>query len=179
MRKNCWQITIATLMQPLQYDSRCSAAKDHSVPHAAAATRNLDAAIALRSAETELQTTIELRATAPGSEAPNPDRGTILKDCLYKRNLERKLISVKILRCDLHRQVASPNVSTKVAAEAGARHMVFSRVKWLDAAMQGSSSVRRLRLRSFAPVIGFSIAMCRCRSPWSGCTMLPWWQTRI
>ena len=48
-------------MQPLQYDLRCSAAKDSSITHAAAAPSILDAAITMRSAETELQSTIELR----------------------------------------------------------------------------------------------------------------------
>ena len=33
--------------------------------------------------------------------------------------------------------------------EAGARNLVFFRVKWLQPAMKGTSSVRRLRLRSF------------------------------
>ena len=33
--------------------------------------------------------------------------------------------------------------------EAGARNLVFFRVKWLQAAMKGTSCVRRVRLRSF------------------------------
>ena len=60
-------------MQPLQYDLRCSAAKDNSITHAAAAPSNLDAAITMRSAETELQNTIELHATASAIAAPKPD----------------------------------------------------------------------------------------------------------
>ena len=60
-------------MQPLQYDLRDPAAKDNSITHAAAARRNLDAAITMRSAETELQNTIELRATASETAAPKPD----------------------------------------------------------------------------------------------------------
>ena len=51
-------------MQPLQYDLRDPAAKDNSITNAATARSNLDAAITMRSAETELQNTIELRATA-------------------------------------------------------------------------------------------------------------------
>ena len=51
-------------MQPLQYDLRSRAAKDNSMTNAATARSNLDAAITMRSAETELQNTIELRATA-------------------------------------------------------------------------------------------------------------------
>ena len=53
MEKICWQITVAAFMQPLQYDWRCPAAKDNSITHAAAASSNLDAAIPMRTAETE------------------------------------------------------------------------------------------------------------------------------
>ena len=66
-------------MQPLQYDLRCSVAKDNKtivlrcVTHAAAAPSNLDAAITMRSADTELQNTIELRATVSEIAAPKPD----------------------------------------------------------------------------------------------------------
>ena len=49
-------------MQPLLYDLRDPAAKDNSITNAATARSNLDAAITMRSAETELQNTIEPRA---------------------------------------------------------------------------------------------------------------------
>ena len=52
--KICWQITLAALMQPLKYDLRDPAAQDNSITHAAAAPSNIDAAITMRSAETEL-----------------------------------------------------------------------------------------------------------------------------
>ena len=45
-------------MQPLQYDLRSRAAKDNSITNAATARSNLDAAITMRSAETESQTAI-------------------------------------------------------------------------------------------------------------------------
>ena len=87
--KICWQMTVAALMQPLQYDLRDPAAKDNSITHAAAARSNLDAAITMRSAEIELQNTIELRATASETAAPKPDgsrrqsrKKTILKHFL-------------------------------------------------------------------------------------------------
>ena len=73
-KKIRWQITIATLVQPFQYDPQCSAAKDHGIMHAVAAPTNLDAAITVRSLQTELQNTKELRATAPEIAAPKPDR---------------------------------------------------------------------------------------------------------
>ena len=60
-------------MQPLQYDLRSRAAKDHSITNAATARSNLDTAITMRSAETELQSTIELRTTASEIVAPKPD----------------------------------------------------------------------------------------------------------
>ena len=68
MKQICCQRTArnlhAAFMQPVQCDSRLSAAKRNSITHAAAARSNLDAAIPLRSAATELQNTIELCTTA-------------------------------------------------------------------------------------------------------------------
>ena len=75
-------------MQPLQYDLRDPAAKNNSITHAATARSNLDAAIPLRSTVTELQNTIELRATTSETAAPKPDldakakKKTILKHFL-------------------------------------------------------------------------------------------------
>ena len=60
-------------MQPLQDDLRSRAAKDNSITNTATARSNLDAAITMRSAETELQNTTELRATASEIVAPKPD----------------------------------------------------------------------------------------------------------
>ena len=48
IEKICWQITVAALMQPLQYYLRDPAAKDNSITHAAAAASNLDAVITMR-----------------------------------------------------------------------------------------------------------------------------------
>jgi len=60
-------------IQTFQYDLRSSAAKDNSIAHAAAAPSNLDAGVPMQFAETELQNTIELRATASETAAPKPD----------------------------------------------------------------------------------------------------------
>ena len=90
MEKICWQITVAAFMQPIQYDLRSSAAKDNSILHAAVAPSNLDAATTMRSAEAELQNTIELRAKALKIAAPKPDldakakKKTILKHFLKR-----------------------------------------------------------------------------------------------
>ena len=73
MKEICWQITVAAFMQPLQYDLRGPAAKDNSITHAAVARSNLDAAITMRSAKTELPNTIELRATGSEITGPKPD----------------------------------------------------------------------------------------------------------
>ena len=86
-------------MQPLQYDLRDPAAKDNSITNATTARSNLDAAITMQSAETELQKTIELRATASEIVAPKPDldaraKKTILKHFL-KRFLEGKSLAPK------------------------------------------------------------------------------------
>ena len=84
-------------MQPLQYDLQSSAAKDNSITHAAAA------ATTMRSAETELQNTIELRATVSEIAASKPDgwistpkqKKTILKHFL-KAFLKGKLLAPKL-----------------------------------------------------------------------------------
>ena len=89
-------------MQWLQYDLQSSTAQDNSITHAAAAQSNLDAAITMRSAETELQNTIELRATGSAIAAPKPDgsrrqsrKKTILKHFL-KWALKGKLLAPKL-----------------------------------------------------------------------------------
>ena len=46
--------------------------------------------------------------------------------------------------------------------EAGARNLAFFRVKWLQPAMKGTSSVRRLRLRSFGSFYVFCNNGCSC-----------------
>ena len=74
--------------------------------------------------------------------------------------------------------------------EAGARNRVFFRVKWLQATMKGTSSVRRLRLRSFrtrlVPSMCFATMVvpvcvvlcvsrsCGCWSHWNGCMNVAW-----
>ena len=110
------QITIAAWMQPLQYDLRCSAAKDNSITHAAAAPSNLDAATTMRSADTELQNTIELRATVSKIAAPKPDgsrrqsrKKTILKHFL-KGFLKGKLLPWK-LRKSTRKSLSQPGCS--------------------------------------------------------------------
>ena len=114
MEKICWQITVAAFMQPLQYDLRSPAAKDNSITHAATAWSNLDAAITMRSAETELQNTIELRATASEIVAPKLDLDARAKkddfEALFKRIFRRKITSAKNafrarLPSKLHRQL--------------------------------------------------------------------------
>ena len=53
-----------------------------------------------------------------------------------------------------------------VGEEAGARNLVFFRVKWLQPAMKDTSSVRRLRLGSFhariVPPMCFATSGCSC-----------------
>ena len=44
--------------------------------------------------------------------------------------------------------------------EAGARNLMFFRVKWLQPAMKGTSCVQRVRLRSFHARIGSSSMFC-------------------
>ena len=53
-----------------------------------------------------------------------------------------------------------------VGEEAGARNLVFFRVQWLQAAMKGTSCVRRVRLGSFrtrlAPPLCSAKSGCSC-----------------
>ena len=72
-------------MQPLQDDFRDPAAKDNSITNAATARSNLDAAITMRSAETELQSTIELRATASEIVAPTPEQKKLILNRKWKQ----------------------------------------------------------------------------------------------
>ena len=102
MEKICWQITVAAFMQPLQYDLRSPAAKDNSITHAATAWSNLDTAITMRSAETELQNTIELRATASEIVAPKPDGS--------RRQSEKKTILKHFLRGFLEGKSLAPKM---------------------------------------------------------------------
>ena len=86
-------------MQPFQYDLRSSAAKDNSITHAAAAPSNLDAATTMRSAETELQNTIELCRKLQlqnriGSRRQS-EKKTILKH-FFKGVLKGKLLAPKL-----------------------------------------------------------------------------------
>ena len=86
-------------MQPFQYDLRSSAAKDNSITHAAAAPSNLDAATTMRSAETELQNTIDVQwrrklQLQTGSRRQS-DKKTILKHFL-KGILKGKLLAPKL-----------------------------------------------------------------------------------
>ena len=90
MKKICWQITVAAFMQPLQYDLRDPAAKDNSITNAATARSNLDAAITMRSAETELQNTTELRATASEIVAPKTELQTAIPFTLRERSYSCK-----------------------------------------------------------------------------------------
>ena len=137
MEKICWQITVAAFMQPLQYDLRSPAAKDNSITHAAVARSNLDAAITMRSAETELQNKIELRATGSEIAAPKPDgsrrqseKKTILKHFLkgflegeslapkWRKSADKSLSqpSLQPLQYDLRSPVAKDNSIAHAAA---------------------------------------------------------------
>ena len=49
-----------------------------------------------------------------------------------------------------------------VGEEAGARNLVFFRIKWLEPAMKATSSVRRLRLGSFDSFYVFCNNACSC-----------------
>ena len=154
MEKICWQITVAAFMQPLQYDLRDPAAKDNSITNAAKAGSNLDAAITMRSAVTELQNTKELRATGSEMQLKNristPERQKHDFEALLKRIFRRKITSAKMekicwqitvaafmqpLQYDLRDPAAKDNSITN-AAKAGSN---------LDAAITMRSAVTELQ----------------------------------
>ena len=88
-------------MQPLQDDFRDPAAKDNSITNAATARSNLDAAITMRSAETELQNTIELRNGVGNCSSKTgwiltPERKKDDFEALFKRIFRRKITSAKM-----------------------------------------------------------------------------------
>ena len=104
-------------MQPLQYDLRDPAAKDNSITNAATARSNLDAAITMRSAETELQNTIELRTTASEIVAPKPDgsrrqseKKTILKHFLKEFLILELQITMEFCRPHMHETQVKPHL---------------------------------------------------------------------
>ena len=63
-KKSAAKAPFTRLTLPLQCDLRISAAKRKSITHAAAAGKNLGAAIPLESADTDLQNTREWQHTA-------------------------------------------------------------------------------------------------------------------
>jgi hypothetical protein len=91
MEKISWQITVAAFMQPLQYDLRSRTAKNNSITNAAIERNNLDTAITMRSAETELQNTIELRATASEIVALKPDFDVRAKNRRFWSTFQKKI----------------------------------------------------------------------------------------
>ena len=111
MEKICWQITVAAFMQPLQYDLRDPAAKDNSITNAATARSNLDAAITMRSAATELQNTIELRATASQPlqyDLRDPAGNCSSKTGWSRRQSEKKTILKHFLKWFLEGKSLAP-----------------------------------------------------------------------
>ena len=116
MEKICWQITVAAFMQPLQYDLRSPVAKDNSIAHAAVAPSNLDAAITMRSAKTELQNTIELRATGSEIAASKPDLDAKEKkkrfwSTFLKGFFKRKIIGAKMEKICWQIPLSQPSCS--------------------------------------------------------------------
>ena len=103
IKKFAAKAPLTPLTLPLQCDLRLSAARLNSITHAAAARSNLDAAIPLRSADTELQNTIELCTTAhkllrfcsSKTGSRRQSRKTTIFEARFKRNFKRKIINAK------------------------------------------------------------------------------------
>ena len=100
-------------MQPVQDDLRDPAAKD--ITHAAKARSNLDAAITMRSAETELQNTRELRAMASEIVAPKPDLDARAKKKAILKHFLKEFLKGKSLapkwRKSANKSISQPSCS--------------------------------------------------------------------
>ena len=95
-------------MQPLQYHLRDPAAKDNSMTHAGAVPSNLDAAITMRSAETELRNGFGNCSSKTGSRRQT-EKKTILKH-FSKGILKGKLIAPKF-RKSTDKSLSQPSCS--------------------------------------------------------------------
>ena len=71
-----------------------------SITHAAVAPSNLHAAITMRSADTELQNTLQLRAKALQIAAPKPDLDGL--EALFNKSFKRNIISAKMVKIRWH-----------------------------------------------------------------------------
>ena len=146
-----WQITLADMMQPFQYNLRCPAAKDNSITHAAVAPSNLHAAITMRSAtfcnqrfkkriesSTHEQPLVaehrggsRIRArfrTRRTQEVPFiagrshfTRKNTRFPAPAFSQN-EAHATSMQPLQCVLQHQVANPHLSTHMATQNDNNH---------------------------------------------------------
>ena len=158
-------------MQPLQYDLGCPAAKDNSITLTVAAPSKLDAAIPMRSAENELQNTIELCAAASEIAAPKQISATV-EDVKTKLSCE---ISLKIWKPkmwkqsfraafvrDFHPNLNLEDVKTTLACETSLSFWKLKLWKWrrncqvhchcgADPTMIRPSTVRRTSFSTHLP----------------------------
>jgi len=145
-------------MQPLQYYLN-PAAKDKSITHAAAAPSNLDAAISMRSADTELQNTKELRATASEIAAPKPDISTPKRkkdnfEALFKRDFEKENYEIQLQKtivtqprqCDLQPQ--SQETQRTTHTERTTRCRTQRRNRFADETTAAATAAHRRYLSS-------------------------------
>ena len=115
MEKICLQIIVAAFMQLLQNDFRDPAAKNNSITNVAIARSNLDAAITMRSADTELQKHNKTTRNGVGNcssktgSRRQSEKKTILKHFL-KEFLDVKLLTPKWRKC-AHKSLSQPSCS--------------------------------------------------------------------
>ena len=126
-------------MQPLQDDFRDPAAKDNSITNAATARSNLDAAITMRSAETELQSTIELRATASEIVAPTPEQKKLILNRKWKQpKSERSFFChTYAIRSWFFVRFVTTHTETKIKWQ---RHSAVRNSKWKAKLLKHSNS---------------------------------------
>ena len=129
---------MGTLMQPLQCDLRPSAAKDdsiNSIAHAGEATRNLNTATTVRSAEPVVKTQWNYAQRHQKLQLQNristPEPKRVDFEAILKRNFKRRIIPAKIericsqapftrltlpLQCNLRLSAAKRNSNMHAAA---------------------------------------------------------------
>ena len=115
MEKICLQIIVVAFMQPLQDDFRDPAAENNSITNAATARSNLDAAITMRFADTELQKHNRTTRNGVGNcssktgSRRQSEKKTILKHFL-KGFLDGKSLASK-WRKSAHKSLSEPSCS--------------------------------------------------------------------
>ena len=114
MGKIRWQITLADMMQPFQYNLRCPAAKDNSTTHAAVAPSSLHAAITMQPCNIRFQIRISRRTWQHKTTTIMQPLQCVLQAKIPKHNVtamckNKQNTSKQPLHCGLLPALAEPS----------------------------------------------------------------------